>query len=304
MLASDKAIRQGPFDRPYLLLILTMLFWGGNAVAGQLVVGEVSPLTLTFLRWLLVSVFLGVLYGRRVAAEWPGLRPRLLWIAAVAMCGFTGFNSLFYVASHDTTAVNIGIIQGSIPVIVLLGAFFIYRTHVGWLQIFGAATTILGVIVVATAGDPERLTSLAFNPGDVIMILACLLYAVYTVALPNRPKVSGIAFFTVMSMVAAVTTLPLMLYEVYVGSVIWPSFKGWTITLYIALFPSFIAQIFFMRGVELIGPGRAGIFVNLVPVFASALAVVILSEAFYLYHAVALALVLGGIWIAERHKLR
>jgi drug/metabolite transporter (DMT)-like permease len=95
-----------------------------------------------------------------------------------------------------------------------------------------------------------------------------------------------------------------MLYEVYVGSVIWPSFKGWTITLYIALFPSFIAQIFFMRGVELIGPGRAGIFVNLVPVFASALAVVILSEAFHLYHGVALALVLGGIWIAERHKLR
>ncbi len=304
MLAQAKALGRGLYDQPYLLLTLTMLFWGGNAVAGQLVVGEISPLTLTFLRWLLVCGVLWAVTGRRVRAEWPVMRPRLLWITGVAICGFTGFNSLFYIASHGTTAVNIGILQGSIPVIVFLGAFALHRTRVGLLQILGAIITIIGVIVVATAGDPARLTALAFNPGDVTMMVACLFYSAYTVALPNRPKVSGLVFFTVMSLVAMVTTLPLMLYEVFSGTVIWPSLKGLAVALYIALFPSFIAQIFFMRGVELIGPGRAGIFVNLVPVFAAGLAVVILAESFHLYHAAALGLVLGGIWLSERHKRR
>ena len=303
MFLQAKALGQSLFSRPYLLLTLTMLFWGGNAVAGQLVVGEVSPLMLTFLRWLMVCSFLWVTAGRRVIAEWPGVRPRMLWITGMAVCGFTGFNSLFYVASHDTTAVNIGILQGSIPVLVFLGAFALHRTRVGLLQMVGAVITILGVMVVATAGDVSRLTSLAFNPGDVTMMIACLFYSAYASALPNRPKVSGLVFFTVMSLVACVTTLPLALYEVFAGTVIWPTPKGWAIGLYIALFPSFIAQIFFMRGVELIGPGRAGIFVNLVPVFAAGLAVVILSEVFHLYHAVALVLVLGGIWLSERHKV-
>lgn len=304
MLLQAKAFGQGLFNRPYLLLTLTMLFWGGNAVAGQLVVGEISPLMLTFIRWLMISSFLWVIAGRRVIAEWPGVRPRILWIAGMALCGFTGFNSLFYIASHDTTAVNIGILQGSIPVLVFLGAFALHRTRVGLLQVVGAAITILGVMVVATGGDISRLTSLAFNPGDVTMMIACLFYSAYASALPNRPKVSGLVFFTVMSLVAAVTTLPLALYEVFTATVIWPTPKGWAIALYIALFPSFIAQIFFMRGVELIGPGRAGIFVNLVPVFAAGLAVVILAEVFYLYHAAALALVLGGILLSERHKVR
>ncbi|WP_282605364.1 DMT family transporter [Pelagibius sp. Alg239-R121] len=304
MLVHAKALGRSLYDRPYLLLSLTMLFWGGNTVAGQLAVGEISPLTLTFIRWLLVSAFLWAVSGRQVVAEWPVLRPRMLWITGTVICGFTGFNSLFYIASHQTTAVNIGIIQGAIPVVVLIGAFFLYRTRVGLLQAVGAAVTIFGVIVVATSGDFARLTTLAFNPGDVTMMIACLFYSVYTVRLPNRPKIPGLVFFTVMSLVAAVTTLPLMLYEVFAGDVIWPSLKAWAVLLYVALFPSFIAQVFFMRGVELIGPGRAGIFVNLVPVFGAGLAVLILGESFHLYHAAALILVLGGIWLSERHKVR
>jgi drug/metabolite transporter (DMT)-like permease len=88
------------------------------------------------------------------------------------------------------------------------------------------------------------------------------------------------------------------------GDFQWPTPKGWLITLYIAVFPSFLSQLFFMRGVDLIGPGRAGIFVNLVPVFSAILAVLILGEAFQAYHALALALVLGGIVLAETGKRR
>jgi drug/metabolite transporter (DMT)-like permease len=97
-----------------------------------------------------------------------------------------------------------------------------------------------------------------------------------------------------------VTSLPLVAYEMAAGTVQWPTPKGWLIMLFIGLFPSFLAQLFFMRGVELIGPGRAGLFVNLVPVFGALMAVLILGEPFHLYHAAALVFVLGGIFIAER----
>ena len=132
------------------------------------------------------------------------------------------------------------------------------------------------------------------------MLMACALYAGYTVALRKRPDVSDIAMFTIMATAAFVTALPLAVAEAYAGHFQWPTLKGWGIVLFVTLFPSFLAQIFFLRGVELIGPGRAGVFVNLVPVFASGFAVVILDEVFAWYHAAALVLVLGGIALANR----
>ncbi|MBK0399137.1 DMT family transporter [Limibaculum sp. M0105] len=285
---------------PALLLTLTALFWGGNAIAGQLAVGEVGPFTLTFLRWALVSAVLWTLYGAEVRAVWPEVRPRMPRIVLMASLGFTAFNALFYVASHQTSAVNIGILQGSIPIFVLIGAFFAYGSRVGALQAVGVLATILGVVLVATRGAPDQILSLGVNPGDALMLLACALYASYTVMLRSRPAISGRAFFTLMAPIAAVTALPLMLFEAGSPGYRAPTMTGWLVTLFVAVFPSCLSQLFFMRGVDLIGPGRAGVFVNLVPVFAALLAVALLGQAFAWFHAVALALVLGGIWLAQR----
>ena len=141
-----------------------------------------------------------------------------------------------------------------------------------------------------------------FRSGDVWMLVACCLYAGYTVALRTRPPVPGLVFFAALAGVALLTSVPLMAYEVASGTVTWPTLRGWLIVLYVGLFPSFVSQVLFMRGVELIGPGRAGLFVNLVPIFGALLAVLILSERFAAYHAVGLTLVLGGIWLAERRQ--
>lgn len=291
-------------DRPYLLLVGTALAWAGNAIAGQLAVGHVSPMALVFLRWVLVSIVMAVLFGREVLHYASEVRRHLPYLIAMGAIGYTGFNSLFYIASTMTSGVNIGILQGSIPIIVLLGAFMAYRTKVLAPQIVGAAVTLTGVVIVATAGSLERLMTLAFNPGDAVMAVACVLYASYTVGLQRRPALPAMVFFAVLAWVALLTTLPLLAIEAQFSTLRWPDTQGWIVTAYVSLFPSLLAQLWFMRGVELIGPGRAGLFVNLVPVFAALLAVLILSEAFQLYHAVALALVLGGIAIAEAVKRR
>jgi drug/metabolite transporter (DMT)-like permease len=289
--------------RPYLLLTLTMLMWGGNAVASRLAVGEVSPMALTGLRWTVPVAILGVALRRQLLAHRQALAMRWPLVLLMGTLGFTVFNALMYLAAHHTTAVNITILQGSMPVFVLVGALLFYGTRIrGW-QIAGMAVTLLGALLVATRADLATLTSFSFNMGDLWMLAACCLYAGYTVALRSKPAVPGLVFFAALAGVALLTSLPLVAYEVLTGTVTWPTLRGWLIVLYVGLFPSFVSQVLFMRSVELIGPGRAGLFVNLVPIFGALLAVLILGEAFAAYHAVGLALVLGGIWLAEQRRV-
>ena len=297
---SAEAPDAGASGRAYLLLTLTALCWGANAVLGRLAVGGVSPTARVSQRWRGAR-------GRRVAVahaqlrrDGPAIRERLPFVAAMGAIGFTVFNALFYVAAHWTTAVNIGIIQGSIPVLVLIGAFAAYRTRVTRLQVTGVLVTMLGVAIVAFGGQLARLATLALNIGDVLMIAACVLYAGYTLGLSRRPPVSPLSLFTGIAAAAFVSSLPLALAEAALGRFQWPTPAGWVILGLVTLFPSFVAQISFIQGVALIGPSRAGVFVNLVPVFASILALLVLGEPFEPFHGLALGLVLGGIWLSER----
>ena len=289
-----------PYDRPYLLLTLTMLMWAGNAVASRLAVGEISPMVLTCLRWVLACAGLALVAGRAMLAERAALTGRWRTILAMGALGYTAFNALFYAAAHHTSAVNISILQGSIPVFVLVGAWLAYRTPIRPLQGVGVGVTLLGVVAVATGGDVSSLAALAFNRGDLFLLLACLLYAGYTLALRRRPAVSGPVFMSATALAALLTSVPLLLWEFSAGRAVWPGDRGLAILVYVSFLPSVLAQLFFMRAVELIGPGRAGVFANLVPVFGPVLAVLVLGEAFGPHHAVGLALVLGGIVVAER----
>lgn len=290
------------FSNAYLLLILTTLSWAGNAVAGRFAVGEISPMALTLFRWLGVIVLVALFARRSLRLDWPVLKQNLPYLTALGAIGFALFNGLFYLAAQSTGAINLGIIQGAIPIFVLIGAFAVYRTPVTGLQMVGVAITVIGVVIITARGESQRLANLEFNAGDVLMLTACLMYAGYTVALRKRPSVSGLAMFSVMAIAAFFASIGMAAIEFYNGDFQMPTPAGWLVLVYVVLFPSFLAQICFMRGVQLIGPGRAGLFVNLVPIFASILSVLLLDESFELYHAAALAFVLTGIAVAERSK--
>ena len=286
----------------YLLVVFTTLCWGFHAVLGKLIIGEISPMATVSIRWLGVVALLLVFFNQPARRDWPLLRPHLLFFSMMGILGYASFNAIFYVAAHSTSGVNMGILQGSIPIFVFIGAFLIYRTPVTLMQASGVSLAFIGVVTVASSGNFVNLENFSFNFGDILMICACVLYAGYIVGLRNRPQVSAMGMFTVMAGAAFFASLVMVGFEIYFGQFLAPSPKGWGIAILITLFPSFLAQLAFIHAVSIIGPGRSGVMINLAPVFAAGLSVMILGETFQFYHGLALSLVLGGILLSERGK--
>jgi drug/metabolite transporter (DMT)-like permease len=253
-------------------------------------------------RWLGVVLLLCVFARKDIRNDWPILRNHLPFLAVMGGLGFTAFNVLFYLAGHHTTALNIGILQGAVPIFVLLGGFIVFKHKITLIQSVGVLMTLFGVVIVALGGNLGDLKSVSINRGDLFMLIACVMYAGYALGLTHAPKVSSLGLFAIMAFVAWLTSLPLVVIETLLTGWQVPSAKGWLIVGLITLLPSFLAQMFFIYGVKLIGPGRASAFYNLVPVFAAIFAVVMLQEDFQTFHAIALVLVLGGIWISEMGK--
>jgi drug/metabolite transporter (DMT)-like permease len=295
----SRAYSSAPF-----LLFLATLGWGSNTIASRLAVGEISPMLLIFFRWGFVVVILLSLYWRQMIDEWPIIRPRLKWLLIMGGCGLSLFNAFFYIAAHSTTAVNLGIIQSTMPGMILLGSFMFFGDRINRLQFSGLLLTLLGVGVIVTQGSFEQLMQLTFNHGDLLMIFACSFYAMYTVGLKSRPKISGMVMLAYFSVAAFLMTIPLMIFESFIYGTVMPGVKGLAVVFYIAIVPSFLSQIFFMRGVDLIGPGSAGLYANLVPIFSAIMAVLLLSEEFALFHLAAMLLVFGGIGLFEYQSRR
>jgi drug/metabolite transporter (DMT)-like permease len=288
----------------YAALAFAAALWAGNAIASRYAIGVVSPMVLLTLRMAVVLVILAVVVRRTLPEAWPVLRERKAYLALCGLFGFTGFTGLMYWAANHTTAVNLTILQGSIPVWVLLGMRIVFGVPVRGIEMLGVAITLAGVAVLASGGDIGQLLRLSVNAGDLAMLVACLFWAIYSVALHRRPAVDGLAFFALVSVAAFLGSLPLLGLEAAGGAPVWPaSLPALAIIVYVGVFPSLVAQIFFMRGVEAIGPGRAGLFVNLVPVFGAALGTLLLGERFGLVEALALALVVGGILTAESGRM-
>lgn len=288
----------------YLLLLLTTLFWGGNAVAGKLAVGHVSPLLLTSLRWGMAVAILAVFAGRRLQEDWPVIVRRLPLLCALGTLGFTVFNATMYSALNLTSAINVSIEQAVIPMVIFAANFLLFRSRVTWLQLTGFVLSLLGVAVVASHGDLARLAALDVNGGDALMVLAVLLYGGYTVALRFKPDIHWLSMITVLATSAFLASIPFVGWEYASGRMIIPDARGWAIAAYTAIFPSLLAQVFYIRGNELIGGNRAGLFINLVPIYGTVLSVLLVGEIFHPYHALAIALVFGGIWLAEHSGRR
>lgn len=285
--------------KAYALLALATLFWAGNSIAGKWVVGHASPMMLVTIRWMSLLVLLYVFKRQQIAEDWAVIRSRLAYLLWLGALGFTVFSVALYYALIYTTAINASILQGSTPLFVFAASFVLFSSRISWAQALGFACSFVGVIVIAVRGELDNLLSLNINFGDALMFVAVLAYGIYTAALRSKPKMHWTSLMFILCLGATLSALPMLAIEAVQGKTILPDSQGWMAILYIVIFPSLLSQVFYIRAVELIGANRAGLFINLLPVWGALLAITLVGEAFHLYHGIALVMIMLGIGFAE-----
>ncbi len=287
-------------NQPYLLLSLTALFWAGNIVLARHVGDHVPPVTLTTIRWFGVFLLLLPFAWPHLKRDWPVLRTRLPLMLLLSAIGFAFNNAISYWAMQYTQALNALLIQSSGPLFVALWSLILFGVRLTGAQLAGIAISLAGVLTIILRGDFAALAGIAFNKGDVMFAASLVSFGLYSALLPRRPVTHQLSVISFTTFFGALMLLPFALWEYSTGAVLKFDFLTLATLAYVLIFPSTLAYLFYNRGVALIGPNRAAPFFHLVPVFGSAMAILLLGEQPRLFHLVGYALVLAGVVIASR----
>lgn len=295
---------RGPGGRlgqlPYLLLTLTVLFWSGNFIVGRAVHADVPPIGLAFWRWTGGLSLVFAFAWPHLKRDWPVLLRYWRVMLLFSFFGIATFNTLVYLGLQSTTAINGLLMQSTMPVMIVVISFAVFRETISWLQGLGVAVSLAGAVTIIAQGDIQTLAALTLNRGDLWIVLAVACYATYSALLRKRPGVHPLSFLAATFALGALMLLPFYIWETASGDPV-PFERVSLLAIgYVALFPSVLAYLCFNRGVELVGANRAGLFIHLMPVFGSLMAIGLLGEAFCAYHAVGMVLVLAGIALATR----
>jgi drug/metabolite transporter (DMT)-like permease len=277
-------------NQPYILLTLTSLFWAGNIVLARHVAGHVPPLTLSCLRWIGTFLILLPFAWPHLKRDWPMLRAHLPLMLLLSALGFAYNNAISYWAMQYTEALNALLIQSAGPLFVALWSLALFGVRLTGAQLAGIAISLVGVLTIILRGDWSALASISFNRGDLM----------FGSSLPRRPVTHPLSLISFTTCCGAAMLVPFSIWEFSTGVTLKLDSISMATLAYVIVFPSTLAYLFFNRGIALIGPNRAAPFFHLVPVFGSAMAILLLGEQLRLFHLAGYALVLAGVVIASR----
>jgi drug/metabolite transporter (DMT)-like permease len=287
-------------NQPYILLTLTSLFWAGNIVLARHVGDHVPPITLTTIRWFGVFLILLPFAWPHLKRDWKVLRAHLPMMLLLSAIGFAYNNAISYWALQYTQALNALLIQSSGPLFVATWSLILFGVRLTGAQLAGIAISLAGVLTIILRGDFGGLASISFNKGDVMFASSLVSFGLYSALMPRRPVTHQLSLISFTTCCGALMLVPFSLWEFSTGAVLKFDFLTLATLGYVLIFPSTLAYMFFNRGLALIGPNRAAPFFHLVPVFGSAMAILLLGEQLRLFHLVGYALVLAGVIIASR----
>jgi drug/metabolite transporter (DMT)-like permease len=284
---------------PMLALTLASLFWSGNFIAGRALRGQIDPLTLNFSRWALALVLIAPFVWRDVLASMPVLRREWPLILALGATGIAAFHTLVYFALRHTTATNALLILALTPAATMAGAATLGSEPLRRIQVFGALLSLMGAALLITGGKLPT-SAVAFNAGDLLMLLAVAVWAAYSLLLKRRPADLSQTVTLSASIVAALVLLAPLLFLFAPAPLAAVSSRPVLLCIaYVALFASALGFRFWSHGVSQLGPARASQFVQLMPLFGAALSYLILGEALTPAQIGGAILVMSGIAIVE-----
>lgn len=290
---------------PYLFLILATLFWSGNFVIGRGVHEIIPPIALSFWRWgiafLILLPFAAHLFWRERTLVFKHWR----FLTVQGVLGVTGYNTFVYLGLQSTGTINAALVNSTMPVMIVFITFVLYRERITWRQGIGGLLSLFGVIWVVTRGEPLTLFALEGNVGDLWILAAALSWACYSVFLRYYPDgLHPLAFLLGIMITGLIVLAPIYGWEHVSGRQIRFDPPTFFSILYVALFASVLAFIFWNRAVRWIGANRAGIFVHLMPVFSTLLAIAFLNERLTSYHLWGITTIASGITLTTLRRPR
>lgn len=293
--------RNGQVKMDYVPLLIAALIWGGNAIVTKASAGVISPAGMAFYRWALAIVLLTPFVAPGAYENRTLIRRQLGRLAVLGILGFAAFPGLMYIAAQFTSAINIGIIQSLMPLLVLGLSIALLGHRLTPGAVAGGLMSLAGVALVVSHGRPALLVSHAPNTGDMIMLAAAACYAVYVVLLKHwHPGIPLLQSLYVQAWAAALTLLPFYLLSNGDGL----NTANMPLIAYAAVLASIVAPLVWMHGIGRVGPARASLFLNLVPVVTAGLATVLLAETLNTFSIVGGSMTIGGVMIAELWRPR
>ncbi|WP_203141702.1 DMT family transporter [Marinobacter mangrovi] len=282
-------------------LVLTTLFWAGNALVARGTSESIPPFALSFWRWLIPTIYLAPFTFQAVRRYRPVLRAHWKQVFALAFFSVGAYNTILYLAAQSTGAINIALVSSTMPLMIVLFSAIILRTLPHHRQLAGLILAFCGVLTILTRANLDTLLKVNFNPGDLLMILSISSWALYSVLLKRWPL--DIPLFPLLCILITLGTpmiLPFYLWELHNEGGFALNVGNLSALLYVGTLPSVAAYFLWNNGVRTLGPGMAGLFAYLIPVFAALIAVPVLGESIEGYHAVGGLLVLAGLLAASR----
>ena len=296
MLSKDK--------QAYLFLILTTLFWGGNFIVGKAAsLFDIPPFTLNFYRWTFAWLILAPFTLREIMAKKNYIMENIKLILILGITSITVFNSIVYYSLNFTQVISGVLMISTIPVMIIVFCWLLKIEKTNIYQIMGVIFSLLGVVFIITKADLYILLNLDFNKGDLWMVVATFSWALYSALLRKKKlEISQLSLLQTIISAGLIFLLPAYFIELSLG------YKAninlpFILTLsYVVLFPGLASFILWIKGISIIGSNRSGIFLHLIPIFSTMMAIIIFKEKFMIYHLIGAILIITGIILSSKKR--
>ena len=291
--------------KAYIMLTLCSLFWSGNFIVGKFAtLYEVPPLTLNFFRWLIVWIILIPFTLKDIIKNFKIIKNNFYSIFFMSITSISVFNSIVYYSLNFTQVLNGALMISTIPVLIIFISFIFRTEKINFNQILGVIFSMIGVIIIVSRLDLFKLINLDLNKGDLWLLIAMLSWAIYSTMLRTyKIPLKDLTFISIIVSIGLIFLLPQFLFEYKNYQIIQFNFPVILITSYVVLFAGLGAYIFWNKGVSIVGPNKAGIFLHLMPVFSSFMAIFILNEKLMSFHIIGAVVIIVGIYLSSKKTL-
>ena len=286
----------------YILLILTTLFWSGNFIVGKAAsTYQIPPFSLNFYRWLFAGLVLLPFTIKEILNKKSYILENIGFFAILGITSITIFNSTVYYSLYYMQVISGVLMISTIPVWIMFISSILGIEKTNKFQIFGVILSLLGVLFIITKSDLEVVKNLDFNRGDLIMATGMFAWALYSALLKKKTyKISQITLLEVVIITGLLFLIPIYILEMNLGNKI-DIGKPFILTLsYVVIFPGLASFFFWIKGISIIGANRAGVFLHLMPVFGSIMAIILFNEKFMIYHFLGAVFIIAGITLSNK----